>query len=101
MSDDNYIIHLSPFADWYADQDISRGVSLCDRATGQKVTRATAEAATRQCQPSCNERAKRTSEEGLRACLAVSRRQSTNYHEEASETAFQSQENRNDIHQIS
>ena len=87
MSED-IIIHESPFVDWYADQDVSRGVSLCDKAIGRKVTRATAEAATRQCQPSCNERAKRTSEEGLRACLAVSRRQSINYHEEASETAM-------------
>ncbi len=35
---DGVIIHKSPFADWYADQDVTRGVSLCDRATGQKVT---------------------------------------------------------------
>ena len=38
MNDENCIIHLSPFKDWYADQDVSRGVSFHDRATGRKVT---------------------------------------------------------------
>ena len=31
------IIHRSPFSDWYATQDTSFGVWLCDRASDQKV----------------------------------------------------------------
>jgi len=35
---ENYIIHKSPFSDWFATQDTSsRGVWLCDRASDQKV----------------------------------------------------------------
>ena len=37
MSED-IIIQTSPFGDWYADQDVPRGVSFHDRATGRKVT---------------------------------------------------------------
>jgi hypothetical protein len=38
MGDENCIVHLSPYSDWYADQDVSRGVSFYDKATGRKVT---------------------------------------------------------------
>jgi hypothetical protein len=36
MNEDD-IIHRSPFRDWYATQDASCGVWLCDRASDQKV----------------------------------------------------------------
>jgi hypothetical protein len=31
------IIHVSPWPEWYATQDTSRGVWLCDRTSDQKV----------------------------------------------------------------
>ena len=31
------IVHRSPFPDWFATQDTSRGVWLCDKASEQKV----------------------------------------------------------------
>ena len=37
MTDEDCIIHGSPFSDWFATQDTSRGVWLCDRASDQKV----------------------------------------------------------------
>ena len=36
MTDDR-IIHISPFTDWYASQDVSRGVWLCDKTSDRKV----------------------------------------------------------------
>ncbi|MGO9108990.1 MAG: hypothetical protein ACLP9L_07130 [Thermoguttaceae bacterium] len=36
MTDDR-ITHRSPFSDWFATQDTSRGVWLCDKASDQKV----------------------------------------------------------------
>lgn len=37
-ADSNILIHPSPFADWYATQDISAGgVLICDKASDRKV----------------------------------------------------------------
>ncbi len=32
------VIHRSPFADWFATQDMLRGVSLCDRTSNRKMS---------------------------------------------------------------
>ncbi len=37
-TDDTRIVHESPFADWFATQDIPRGVSMCDRSSDAKIT---------------------------------------------------------------
>jgi hypothetical protein len=37
MTEDDRRIHPSPFSDWYATQDGSRGVWLCDKASERKV----------------------------------------------------------------
>jgi hypothetical protein len=31
------IVHMSPYADWYATQDVSCGVWLCDKTSDRKV----------------------------------------------------------------
>ena len=36
-ADEPIIIHKSPFADWFATQDIARGVSLYDRSSDAKI----------------------------------------------------------------
>lgn len=36
MSDEDRIIHQSPFPEWYATQDV-RGIWLCDKASDRKV----------------------------------------------------------------
>jgi hypothetical protein len=33
----DYIVHHSPFPDWFATQDTSRGVWLCDRTSDRKI----------------------------------------------------------------
>jgi len=37
MTDQEHVIHKSPFPVWYASQDTSRGVWLCDRTSDRKV----------------------------------------------------------------
>ena len=37
MTDEDCRIHPSPFTDWYATQDTSRGVWLCDKASDRKI----------------------------------------------------------------
>jgi len=37
MTDQNSRIHPSPFSDWFASQDGSRGVWFCDRTSEQRV----------------------------------------------------------------
>jgi hypothetical protein len=37
MTDEDRIVHPSPFPDWFATQDTSRGVWLCDRTRDRKV----------------------------------------------------------------
>jgi hypothetical protein len=37
MSEDDRIVHRSPWRAWYATQDGSRGVWLCDKASERKV----------------------------------------------------------------
>ena len=37
MTEHDRRIHPSPFADWYATQDGSRGVWLCDKTSDGKV----------------------------------------------------------------
>ena len=38
MTDQDYIVHQSPFPDWFAFQDTSsRGIWICDRASDRKV----------------------------------------------------------------
>ena len=37
MTEDDRRIHPSPFREWYATQDTSRGVWLCDKASERKV----------------------------------------------------------------
>jgi hypothetical protein len=36
-TDETRIIHKSPFADWYATQDMPRGVSIYDRNSDEKT----------------------------------------------------------------
>jgi hypothetical protein len=36
MNEDR-LIHRSPFSNWYATQDTSRGVWLCDKTSDRKV----------------------------------------------------------------
>lgn len=31
------VIHESPFTDWFATQDIARGVTIYDRSSGEKI----------------------------------------------------------------
>jgi hypothetical protein len=37
MTDQDCRIHPSPFPDWHATQDTSRGVWLCDKASDRKT----------------------------------------------------------------
>jgi len=37
MTDNDRIIHKSPFSEWYATQDASCGVWLCDKTNDQKI----------------------------------------------------------------
>ena len=37
MTEHDRRIHPSPFSDWYATQDASRGVWLCDKTSDRKV----------------------------------------------------------------
>jgi len=37
MTDEDRIVHESPYPAWYATQDTSRGVWLCDRTSDRKV----------------------------------------------------------------
>jgi hypothetical protein len=37
MAEDDRRIHPSPYSDWYATQDGSRGVRLCDKTSDRKV----------------------------------------------------------------
>jgi len=38
MTDQDHIVHKSPFPEWFATQDTScRGVWLCDRTSDRKV----------------------------------------------------------------
>ena len=37
MSEDDRIVHRSPWREWYATQDGSCGVWLCDKASERKV----------------------------------------------------------------